>query len=579
MLDPSMVVIALVITAIASTLIAMVWIKSRRNYRKPFAMLMLSELLIMWSYTFDVSSPTLSGKLFWHNFEYIGYVCAISSFFLFTLQYSSEIKVNRPLAALLGIPSVLTVLAVATNPYHHLFYTSVVLSDDFYRSFDPAYGPLFYAYISYAAVIMISGAVALFIRLVRASNAHRPRVAVTFMAILVIVVPVLVNLSAVTAVPGGIQFATAFLLSDMLLFFGAFSFEIFSMVPFELERVIQQTRGGVFVLDDEDVIMFQNPTAESLTGRKDSLYLGKLTDILPNFPRDVLSGEKESSVDVEDIYEIVPGRFFDVTVLPITDYADRLVGKTVTLREVTAQKKAEDEALEAKHKLDLMNSITRHDVLNQLVIIEGHLTLASKKADREAVQKHIEKCYQAAQNIHRQMQLARDYQDMSKRTPVWQNLEQKVLEASKGLDLKGARLSIDAKGVELLADPLLEKVLYNLMHNSIVHGGKVSNLRFEAAEDGNGLQLIYTDDGAGIDPEMRLSLFTKGAGLNSGLGLFLSKEILSHSNMTIDEEGRPGKGARFVIRVPPARYRNFGAASVTAISEPMAPSVVPARSA
>ncbi len=218
-------------------------------------------------------------------------------------------------------------------------------------------------------------------------------------------------------------------------------------------------------------------------------------------------------------------------------------------------------------------------MLNQLTIIEGHLTLAGRKTDREAVQKHIEKSYQAAQSIQRQMQFARDYQDMSKRTPVWQNLEKKVLEISRGLDLKGARLTVDAKGVELLADPLLEKVLYNLMHNSIVHGGKVSSLRFEAVEDGNGLQLIYTDDGAGIDPDIKQSLFTKGAGLNSGLGLFLSREILAHANMIIAEEGRPGQGARFVIRVPKGGFRSFSASAVTGMGEPMMPPTMPARSA
>lgn len=573
-----MVIMALVLTAIASALAVMVWNKSKRDYRKPFAMLMVSEMLIMWSYTFEVFSESLEWKLWWNNIEYVGYVFAIVSFFLFAVKYSSDIKLNRPLAAILGIPSVLVVLIVMTNPYHRLFYLSTALSENYYKSFDAVYGPLFYAYMSYAVVIMMAGIASLVIRFVRASNAHRPRVAVTCVSSIVAIMPVLVNFSSVTTIPGGITFALGFLSSDLLLFLGAFSFEIFSMVPFEIERVMQLTRGGVFVLDDEGLIMYQNPMAESLTGMKDSVYRDKLTDIMPAFPKDLLSGKRESSIDVEDIHELVPGRFFDVTVLPVTDYADRLVGRTVTLREMTALRKAEAEAAAAKQTLDLMNSITRHDVLNQLTIIEGNLIMAGKKADRAAVQKHLDASYHAAQNIQRQMQFARDYQEMPKRTPVWQNVEDKVMEMSTTLDLKGAHLSVDTRGVEILADPLLEKVLYNLMHNSIIHGGKVDSMSFTAAEDRNGLQLIYTDDGAGIAPEMRATLFTKGAGLHSGLGLFLSREILAHSSMTIAEEGENGRGARFVIRVPMGSYRNLGGISEVRSSS-MLPAELPARSA
>jgi nitrogen-specific signal transduction histidine kinase len=558
MLELSLVIMALIISTIASSLAVMVWKKSKRDYRKPFALLMVSQMLIMWGYAFEVFSDSLEWKLFWNDIEYVGYLCAMVSFFLFAVQYSSNVKLNRPLAAILGIPSTLVVLAVATNPYHQLFYLSTVVSSNYYKSFDAVYGPLFYGYVAYAVVIMLAGIIYLAVSFTKASNAHRARVGITCVSSTIAIMPVLVNFSSITSIPGGITFLLGFLIADLLLFLGAFSFELFSMVPFELERVMQVTKGGVFVLDDEEVILYQNPMAESLTGRKDAIYRDKLTDLMPTLPRELLSRSKGSSKDVEDIHELVPGRFFDVTVLPIHDYAGRLIGKTITLREMTAQRKAEAEATAAKQTLDLMNSITRHDVLNQLTIIEGNLLLAGSKTDPSAIHKHIDASYRAAMNIQKHMQFARDYQEMSSRMPVWQNVEERVQEISPSLDLKGARLKVDTGGVEVLADLLLEKVLYNLMQNSIAHGGKVDNIRFMVTEDGNGLQLIYTDDGAGIDPKMKATLFTKGAGLNTGLGLFLSKEILAHSKMTITEDGQPGQGARFVIRVPKGSYRFYG---------------------
>jgi len=109
--------------------------------------------------------------------------------------------------------------------------------------------------------------------------------------------------------------------------------------------------------------------------------------------------------------------------------------------------------------------------------------------------------------------------------------------------------------LELLGDPLLEKVFYNFIDNSIAHGEKVTRVRLYTEQMPDCLGLVYEDDGVGISPEMRDHLFEKGMGKNNGLGMFLSREILAITGMTISENGTPGKGARFVISVPLGNYR------------------------
>ena len=58
------------------------------------------------------------------------------------------------------------------------------------------------------------------------------------------------------------------------------------------------------------------------------------------------------------------------------------------------------------------------------------------------------------------------------------------------------------------------------------------------------------DDGAGITDEDKKHLFEQGYGKHTGLGLFLSREILSITGITITETSEPGKGARFEMVVP-----------------------------
>jgi len=69
---------------------------------------------------------------------------------------------------------------------------------------------------------------------------------------------------------------------------------------------------------------------------------------------------------------------------------------------------------------------------------------------------------------------------------------------------------------------------------------------------------VYEDNGIGISPEDRPRLFQKGFGKNTGLGLFLSQEILAITGLAMRETGEPGRGVRFVIAVSEGAYRLSG---------------------
>ena len=106
----------------------------------------------------------------------------------------------------------------------------------------------------------------------------------------------------------------------------------------------------------------------------------------------------------------------------------------------------------------------------------------------------------------------------------------------------------------VLADPLITKVVSNLIDNTIRHGKKAHNICFSISKNDRVLTFVYEDDGEGIPSEDKISIFEKGFGKNTGLGLFLSKEILGITKMTIEESGIPGKGAKFVIEIPSGMY-------------------------
>jgi signal transduction histidine kinase len=74
-------------------------------------------------------------------------------------------------------------------------------------------------------------------------------------------------------------------------------------------------------------------------------------------------------------------------------------------------------------------------------------------------------------------------------------------------------------------------------------------------EKDDGLMLIIEDNGIGIAAEEKPMIFDRGYGKNKGLGLFLVREVLSITGISIKENGEPGKGARFEIAVSTGNYR------------------------
>lgn len=74
-------------------------------------------------------------------------------------------------------------------------------------------------------------------------------------------------------------------------------------------------------------------------------------------------------------------------------------------------------------------------------------------------------------------------------------------------------------------------------------------------------KIVWEDNGTGIPDEEKEQIFHRGYGKNTGLCLFLVREILSITGMMITETGSFGTGARFEIRVPPEKVRIRGPAA------------------
>jgi PAS domain S-box-containing protein len=223
-------------------------------------------------------------------------------------------------------------------------------------------------------------------------------------------------------------------------------------------------------------------------------------------------------------------------------------------RDITAQKNAESALVQVNKNLGVMNTITRHDILNQLTAVFNFLEIARQSNQDRNVGEYLARAELAAETIHGHILFTRDYQEIGSTAPQWQNLDAVVKKALSGLDLTGIRIEITLAGLWIFADPLVEKVFYNLVENTLRHAGEVSVIRISCREDEAGLLIVYEDDGIGIPGEVKEKIFRREYYRNTGLGLYLIREILAITKIQIRECGSPGQGVRFEMTVPQGTY-------------------------
>ena len=320
------------------------------------------------------------------------------------------------------------------------------------------------------------------------------------------------------------------------------------------------SQAGAFSYDRDSLnIQDPNPKFSQFIGFEcDELLLKTLPEIITETPERELFlskvRDKQRVGDIEIRFTCADGskRW---ALVSAADCAEPAIYCTVV--DITDQKQAQDALILANRKLNLLNNITRHDILNQLTALIGYLELSKDDIKDSQLMTYVDKEEQAANAIRNQILFTRDYQNIGVHSPQWQNIAETVSLALATLDIHHIKITVNLAPVEVYADPLLEKVFYNLIENSLRHGERVTEIDIYSESVTDGIDIIIKDNGAGIPDDAKERIFRREYFKHTGFGLFLTREILAITNLTITENGFFGKGAVFVIHAPQGTYRSI----------------------
>jgi PAS domain S-box-containing protein len=226
----------------------------------------------------------------------------------------------------------------------------------------------------------------------------------------------------------------------------------------------------------------------------------------------------------------------------------------LSIRDLSSAYQTADALRLANTKLNLLIGVTRHDVINNLTVLMGYNDLLKHTVRDKKILEMLDKEEIALHAVHRQIEFTREYYNLGVKSPVWQNICETSTRAYSQF-ITTISFTCDTHDLEIYADPLLEKVFYNLFDNAIRHGNSVTRIKICCVREGPDLLLNFCDNGKGILPVNKERIFKRGFGNHTGLGLFLAREILAITRIEIAEKGEFEKGARFELRIPAGLYR------------------------
>jgi PAS domain-containing protein/two-component sensor histidine kinase len=346
-----------------------------------------------------------------------------------------------------------------------------------------------------------------------------------------------------------------------------------------LTDIIEHLPDATFAIDKDGIVIAWNKGMEEMTGVRapDILNTGNYSYAIPFYGTrrpvfvDLLIHEdkvlekmypyidrKDKKITSENFIPALnggKGAYLWIFASPLFDSSGNVIGAIETIRDITDRKNMENALEQANRKIHLLNSITRHDILNQIMALNICLDMSREAVADPAVRSLLQQARRASENINDQISFTKEYQDIGIKSPEWQDVRETFIKAAASLNTGHIVIQPCERDLEVYADPLFEKVFYNLIDNSLKYGERLTRIRCAWKDEQERLLIIYEDDGVGIPVEDKKKIFRKGFGKHSGLGLFLIGEILAITRMTIAETGEPGKGARFEISVPSGSFR------------------------
>ncbi len=548
-----------------------------------FGLMMFTNAIWSIAYGFELASSTLHQIKFFINIEYIGITTLPLTWFLFCLHLSGkECWYKKPMniGPLLFI-TLLTIIMVWTNQYHHFYYNKLTMDYSGYFpmvKIDPGMGYHFFTIYFY--VLLGIGNYLLFAKFKKADPIYRNQ---NYLIIISSLIPWIANISYLIGLrPMGNLDITpfAFAATIFLIAIAIYRFKLFDIVPVAREKVMDLMQDGFVILDSKNrVIDYNHAFKKYLTYVKESNIIGTaINDLLPgqtdflSFINEHKSGKIELKVEsLGNVYDLEAHiGYLNENKLNSEAIIIKMQDLTLLRQDALKSQQQAEELKRLNQLKDRIFSIIAHDLRAPLVNLSEVLKMISN--DLITLEEFKELSPVLSKDIIYTTDLLENILHWSRSQLKGYGINKEFFDL-KGLIVNEVHYhlpSAEAKKINIVQDVfpgemvyadmlMIQIVIRNIINNAIkfCHEGCEINI-FAVYTKAHMIKLCIEDNGVGIPPEVLNKLFngenlsTRGT-MNekgTGLGLVVCKDFMERNEGSITATSEKGKGAKFCLHLP-----------------------------
>jgi len=567
----------------ATLMLSLYIINNEAGTVRSSGLLMLSSSIWSVAYGFELGSTNIEQMKLLTCIEYIGIGSLPISWLVFCLDLVGREKWLQSTGnkLLVAIVPVVTVLLVWTNDFHHLHFSSAVIS---YKNSFPmlkiVHGISYYIFVVYFYILLAVGNYMLIRKFNQSDAIYRNQNRVILLACLL---PWFANLSYQLGYRPASNFDVtpfAFGISTVIIFFAIYRFRLFDTLPIAREKVLELMQDGFVVLDHKNnVIDYNTAFKKFIYGNQSGQLIGKdIHELLPgqqaltDFLNQHESGKIELLVhnnnlqfDLEaDVHFLNQNKLNrNTTIIKFQDLTD--------LRQEALKISLQADELQKLNQLkDRIFSIMAHDLRGPLLNLAEVLKMISDdtisteefKMLSPTLTKDISYTTDLLENIlhwsRSQLKgysINREYFDLKALITSEINYHRKPA-SQKKIDI----LLDEDEELTAYADLLMmQMVIRNLLSNAIkfcVAGCKISISAHNC--NAETINLCIKDNGVGIS-EASIKRIFNGENVSSrgtqnekgtGIGLMVCWDFMARNEGSIEIESEVGKGTSFNLVIP-----------------------------
>ncbi|MFJ5769386.1 histidine kinase N-terminal 7TM domain-containing protein [Psychrobacillus sp. NPDC093180] len=301
---------------------------------RPYFFVTLLSTIFTFSYAFELASTSLEQVQFWLRMEYLALPFIPVFVLIMCFEYVGQ-KLKQWIYYVLFMIPIMTIFMLNTNKLHHLYYTSMQLSNDGPSPIlELEYGPWFYIHSIFVFSCLMIAIIVLLRQLKKSQFRFRMQVLLMVTGLMIPILASCLYLNDLT--PYGIDLGPVSM-SITFIFHGValLSFQMFHVSPIVRDKVFESMKEGVIVLNQNGAIVDYNKAILNVIPSLNFRAIGKmLTDMLgkESTLAEIIDEGKECDYKVCIADKIT---YFHISFSPIQNKRNMQLGKIITFADVT----------------------------------------------------------------------------------------------------------------------------------------------------------------------------------------------------------------------------------------------------